>query len=72
MTYTLRLYMKSGNVVKLPMIAGWKFTGTSRIELQEHESTKTGVERIVMTTLDLDQVEAVTSEITASADEAAS
>ena len=65
---TLRLYMKSGNVIVLERIKSWevKTTGYTITSLElEHErggSFSKSVERCISSSLRLDQIEAITEE----------
>ena len=65
---TLRLYMKSGNIITLERIKSWKVKSNAEsitlLEIEEepdHTFSKV-VERVIMTSIQLQQIEAITEE----------
>ena len=65
---TLRLYMKSGNIITLERIKSWKvrsddetITGFEIEEEPDNTFTKV-VERVIMASIQLQQIEAITEE----------
>jgi len=60
----LNIYMKSGNVIRLKGIADWKLghMGNEITQLSiERENLPTG-ERLILASMDLSQIEAITEE----------
>ena len=61
-TERMKLYMKSGNVIEF-IVSDWKFENTDdRIVGIVVEQPKLGMPRLLVKTLDLSQIEAVTVE----------
>ena len=57
---TLKIYMKSGNVITLKRITEWKVKSERTVVSLEITRKKYGQERLIMNSLDLSQVEAIT------------
>lgn len=65
---TLRLYMKSGTIITLERIKSWKVRSDNEtiteleIEKEPDHTFSKVVERVIMTSLQLQQIEAITEE----------
>ncbi len=61
--HTLRIYMKSGNVVTLPRVLSWEYIDNSfKRSLVLEQFAERGFERLLTRTLDVMQIEAITVE----------
>lgn len=60
-TSTMRIYMKSGNVICLPNVLSFSYTGGEyRRTLELEQTQKAGTESLMIQSIDLTQIEAIT------------